>query len=196
MGCRTACQRDSLEELVDGRRTVHVACSCSEAHTAGSIADSFWLEVSLGRTTSPSYWRLREAEACRMFTSKGFQSDPVGEETKHTLEIVSTSTRRQIGQLRVNDEIPLSLLSLYSFLQLLDTRHTMTAVYTTTGTVSNPLDLDAQPKGAFETVDLGASANSTSRASGASGSKRVIRPKPKVTLTSLTPNNVSPPLLN
>ena len=64
-----------------------------------------------------------------MITSKGFQSDPVGEETKHNLEIVSTSTRRQIGQLRVNDEIPLSLLSLSSILQLLDSTYDGCSIY-------------------------------------------------------------------
>ena len=53
--------------------------------------------------------------------------------------------------------------------------------YSTTGTVSSPLNLDsfAPPKGEHETVRL-------------NGSARKIRPKPKVTLTSLTINNVRP----
>lgn len=48
--------------------------------------------------------------------------------------------------------------------------------FSTTGTVSSPLDLDA--KGEHQMVEL-------------SNKKRKIRPKPKVTLTSLTINNVS-----
>lgn len=49
--------------------------------------------------------------------------------------------------------------------------------FTTTGTVSDPLDLESlRPQGEHTAVKLSASSN--------------IRPKPKVTLTSLTPNNV------
>jgi len=55
------------------------------------------------------------------------------------------------------------------------------ASYSTTGTVSSPLDLDSLAKSEHETVTLN---GSTSTA----GKK--IRPKPKVTLTSLTVNNV------
>ena len=53
--------------------------------------------------------------------------------------------------------------------------------YTTTGTVSSPLDLESlhAPKGEHEAVPLNGSASSK------------ISPKPKVTLTSLTLNNVS-----
>jgi hypothetical protein len=51
--------------------------------------------------------------------------------------------------------------------------------YSTAGTVSAPVDLDQLvPKGEHTTVKL-------------NGSAKNIRPKPKVTLTSLTPNNVS-----
>ena len=50
-------------------------------------------------------------------------------------------------------------------------------VYSTTGTVSAPVDLDdLVPKGEHTAVKLGTTKN--------------IRPKPKVTLTSLTTNNV------
>ncbi|KAK4683906.1 hypothetical protein P7C73_g6306, partial [Tremellales sp. Uapishka_1] len=56
-----------------------------------------------------------------------------------------------------------------------------TAAYTTTGTVSNPLDLASlNPQGAFETVHL----------NGNSNGKKQVRPLPKVTLTSLTINNL------
>lgn len=51
-------------------------------------------------------------------------------------------------------------------------------VYSTTGTVSAPVNLDELvPKGEHTAVNL-------------NGSTKNIRPKPKVTLTSLTPNNV------
>jgi hypothetical protein len=51
--------------------------------------------------------------------------------------------------------------------------------YSTAGTVSAPVDLDQLvPKGEHTAVKL-------------NGSSKNIRPKPKVTLTSLTPNNVS-----
>ncbi|RSH86202.1 uncharacterized protein EHS24_004433 [Apiotrichum porosum] len=60
-----------------------------------------------------------------------------------------------------------------------------TASYSTAGTVSSPLDLDAlTPRGEHESVNLNGSA-----AAGGASSRRAIRPKPKVTLTSLTPNN-------
>lgn len=53
-----------------------------------------------------------------------------------------------------------------------------TATYSTAGTVSSPLDLDAV-KGEHQSVNV-------------SGSRRkTVTPKVKVTLTSLTPNNVS-----
>lgn len=54
--------------------------------------------------------------------------------------------------------------------------------FSTTGTVSNPLNLDSytSPKGEHETVSVNG---------GGSGKK--IRPQPKATLTSLTVNNVS-----
>ena len=59
-----------------------------------------------------------------------------------------------------------------------DSAHT----YNTTGTVSSPLNLDSflTPRGEHETVNL----------TGSSHAKK-IRPKPKVTLTALTVNNVS-----
>ena len=59
---------------------------------------------------------------------------------------------------------------------------TTSPTYSTTGTVSSPLNLDSLvvPKGEHETVRLNGS------------SSKKIRPKPKVTLTSLTVNNVSP----
>lgn len=51
--------------------------------------------------------------------------------------------------------------------------------YSTTGTVSAPVNLDdLVPKGEHTTVKL-------------NGTHKNIQPKPKVTLTSLTPNNVS-----
>lgn len=57
----------------------------------------------------------------------------------------------------------------------------VTASYSTAGTVSSPLDLDAV-RGEFQAVNVNG---------GSTSSKRVFRPKPKVTLTSLTANNVS-----
>ena len=56
---------------------------------------------------------------------------------------------------------------------------TSAATLSTAGTVSSPLNLDAftSAKGEHETVRL-------------NGSSKKIRPKPKVTLTSLTLNNV------
>ena len=59
----------------------------------------------------------------------------------------------------------------------------VTASYSTDGTVSSPLDLDAV-RGEFQTVNVNGG-------TGAGGAKRVFSPKPKVTLTSLTVNNVS-----
>lgn len=53
-----------------------------------------------------------------------------------------------------------------------------THTYSTAGTVSSPLDLDAV-RGEHEAVKV----------NGAAGRK--VSPKPKVTLTSLTVNNVS-----
>ena len=51
--------------------------------------------------------------------------------------------------------------------------------YSTTGTVSAPVNLDQLvPQGEHTAVKL-------------NGSAKNISPKPKVTLTSLTPNNVS-----
>jgi hypothetical protein len=56
---------------------------------------------------------------------------------------------------------------------------TAAPTFSTTGTVSSPLDLDTlAAKGEHEAVHTGSS-------------KSKIWPKPKVTLTSLTPNNVS-----
>lgn len=52
----------------------------------------------------------------------------------------------------------------------------MTVTYDTAGTVSSPLDLDAV-RGEHEAVAL-------------NGGRKTISPKPKVTLTSLTVNNV------
>lgn len=54
-----------------------------------------------------------------------------------------------------------------------------THTYSTAGTVSSPLDLD-KVRGEHEAVNV-------------NGGGRKISPKPKVTLTSLTVNNVSVP---
>lgn len=54
----------------------------------------------------------------------------------------------------------------------------MTTTYSTTGTVSNPLDL-SQIQGEHTSVNL------------SSSNKKNVKPNVKVTLTSLTPNNVS-----
>ena len=51
-------------------------------------------------------------------------------------------------------------------------------VYTTTGTVSSPLNL-AEPQGEHVSVSL-------------NGGRKKIKPQPKATLTSLTPHNVCP----
>ncbi|EIW72186.1 acetyltransferase [Tremella mesenterica] len=53
----------------------------------------------------------------------------------------------------------------------------MAVVYTTTGTVSSPLDLDHQVKGEYQQIQLNGN------------SKKGMKLKPKVTLTSLTVNN-------
>lgn len=54
----------------------------------------------------------------------------------------------------------------------------MTVAYNTAGTVSSPLDLDSV-RGEHETVALNGGKQ-----------RKAISPKPKVTLTSLTVNNV------
>lgn len=60
---------------------------------------------------------------------------------------------------------------------------TAKVVYSTAGTVSSPIDLT--PKGEYESVKLNGTANGTAKAKG-----KVVSPKVKVTLTSLTINNV------
>jgi hypothetical protein len=59
-----------------------------------------------------------------------------------------------------------------------------TTTYSTAGTVSSPLDLD-NVKGEHQSVNV----------SGSGSRRKVVTPKVKVTLTSLTPNNVSIPSL-
>lgn len=73
---------------------------------------------------------------------------------------------------------------------------TATATYSTAGTVSSPLDLDAV-RGEYSAVSLengngNGNGNGDGGANG-TGKRRTVRPKPKVTLTSLTVNNVSGP---
>ncbi|RSH91412.1 hypothetical protein EHS25_009711 [Saitozyma podzolica] len=67
---------------------------------------------------------------------------------------------------------------------------TTAATYSTAGTVSSPLDLDAV-RGEYSAVSLENGNGDGTGIGGANGTgkRRTVRPKPKVTLTSLTVNN-------